>query len=108
MGNMTNKATELLPCPFDGYEGELFNNDEETPNDPYAEWWIVRCVHCGCTAHEDYKDKEEAIKAWNTRQALQPVHSTSHSGDFQEILNTHKGQEYLEKLHIAAQERKDR
>jgi Lar family restriction alleviation protein len=64
--NETNPAPppsiELLPCPFCG--GEADPTQHFAPEDK-APFWI----DCnGCEAALAYPTKEEAYKAWNTRQ----------------------------------------
>ena len=50
---------DLKPCPFCGHDKAYAFYDGLT-------WW-VRCGYsCGCEIG-GYKDKQSAIKAWNTR-----------------------------------------
>jgi Lar family restriction alleviation protein len=52
--------TKLKPCPFCG--GEAIMRDNKLG----CTIWIVGCRKCGADAGFR-TDKEEAIKAWNTR-----------------------------------------
>ena len=53
---------DLKPCPFCGshiLEVDRFPHHDST-------LWFITCYECPCQGVE-HKEKEEAIKAWNTR-----------------------------------------
>lgn len=54
---------ELLPCPF-AFIKERYHDPEACRETPTAHW-IVACS-CGAQG-PDHKDREEAIRLWNTR-----------------------------------------
>ena len=62
---MTNKETELLPCPFCGGEARMFEKADGLGSSFYeAQCWDNDCganVTCRSTC------MDEGIKAWNTR-----------------------------------------
>ena len=55
------KPEELKPCPFCGYHAKFSESGEDSGI------YIVFCLKCWCQTNEFYS-KEEAGKAWNTRQ----------------------------------------
>jgi len=56
---MSDKLTDLKPCPFCGSKAELLNMGEDFPH-------IVVCTNCG-SAGATYETEQEAIEAWNKR-----------------------------------------
>lgn len=59
---MTEKPTEMLPCPFCGSPGEVDHGGDET--------WILGCANEACVAwliDQGYARKADAIAAWNKR-----------------------------------------
>lgn len=56
----------LLPCPFCGGEGKIFETDLNT--------FRVICKECTCSLGRYwYYKKEEAIAAWNTRKPMERI-----------------------------------
>lgn len=58
---MSEKKSELKPCPFCGGKELTVRNDLD--GDGY---WVVQCIDCICSCGWD-EDKDLAIKIWNTR-----------------------------------------
>ena len=54
---------ELKPCPFCG--------GEATAEDCGSEWF-VRCTRCGVNQEKLYRQRCDAIRAWNTRKYAKP------------------------------------
>lgn len=52
---------ELLPCPFCGDEAAIFGFGPINPT------FHVNCVRDNCCCGPDYRTRDEAITAWNTR-----------------------------------------
>ena len=51
---------ELKHCPFCGGTATVWQN--------YGGLWFVECYECSCFLGNEFKTKEEAIDAWNTRK----------------------------------------
>lgn len=64
--------TKLLPCPFCGGEADLVKYIGKLDCKKFAvECRNIECPTLPCT--EWYLDKEEAIKAWNTRKPMDDI-----------------------------------
>lgn len=64
-----NKDTQLLSCPFCGYDVRLFGPDASNQ-------WGVVCQHpeCLCNVRLLYcSSREQAISQWNTRKDDRPL-----------------------------------
>lgn len=60
---------ELLPCPFCGAEANLVDMNTEK-DQCFIPYWVqcANCLKCeDMPMTAEYKTKEEAINAWNTR-----------------------------------------
>lgn len=63
-GDDMGNVPELKACPFCGKQPEVYCADVKDA----GECWSVSCGFC-CSLCPKHGTKEEAIKAWNTRQA---------------------------------------
>jgi Lar family restriction alleviation protein len=71
---MNTDTDKLLPCPFCGGEGELYEPNEEVA--------VIACLQCnaegGYYGGEDSSTPDDAIRLWNTRA---PVHAPENDGE---------------------------
>lgn len=58
----------LKPCPFCGGEAEIV----EQKHREYASTFYVRCKGY-CIKQHDFRDKERAVEAWNTRKPIEKI-----------------------------------
>ena len=59
---------ELKPCPFCGGEAKIFENGEERKSKYYFVDVLCKDMNCrGCSSCLEYRNKQEAIEAWNRR-----------------------------------------
>ena len=60
--------TKLLRCPCCKGESILYGT-----SDALCKYFICYCTKCGLTQPKKYRNKKEAIKAWNTRNPMQNI-----------------------------------
>ncbi len=81
---MTNKAPELLPCPFCGGEAEMRERmDENIWDHSTVKWVSVGCKNIDCDLQGfDWPEDVEpnAVALWNTRADQQAIEATREEG----------------------------
>jgi len=62
---------ELKPCPFCGNGARMLKREIGIKGRNNWDWWhSIQCAKCNAAVGYDdnrYRDKNDAIKAWNTR-----------------------------------------
>lgn len=98
-------AEKLLPCPFCGGKGRLYQRQNA------ASLWRVACENCDAGPSSDI-GKDAAIKTWNTRpaprppdagvrEALQAAYDFLQDKSFIPDSETHRCTKVLEQMEIA-------
>ncbi len=63
--------TELKPCPFCGGNARMLRHELGIMGRSGYDWWhAIQCQRCNAAVGYDdnrYRDKSDAIRAWNTR-----------------------------------------
>ncbi len=67
--------TDLKPCPFCGGNARIINRAIGIRGTNGFDWWhSIQCHLCNAAVGYDdnrYRDKNDAIKAWNTRKVAE-------------------------------------
>lgn len=68
---MRNKARELLPCPFCGFQPQIDDDDCIYPATRDRKVWQIVCYETGggCSAHILGSSPEDCIAKWNRRRS---------------------------------------
>jgi len=60
------KASDLKPCPFDGYYTKIVYFSDEDFGGTIEKRWYVKCAYCGAEGPHT-TTKMGAVKSWNHR-----------------------------------------
>ena len=70
-GDKQTISKQLAKCPFCGGKARMLKKLIERKDDVTIEFGVM-CYQCGCI-NEGYRNRELAIKKWNTRKPIERI-----------------------------------